>query len=865
MFLPQLIVGILFLNHLAFAQVKIIKKKILKNYLNLNRIFFIQQPSLDLASAEPSSTTEASASEPPIVGDTAKIGDLRAELEANELVNQIHGSLQQLTETEHIRQQVLNAIRDQTFVHTGFVDDGDDDSPSPPKDATPFTFPKFDLINFLVGHAEKTNQVAAVAGADNLGSSADPSAGEDKIRDFLRSSLEVVAKLPADQEIEGLNANVIDSEFVNHLMGKSENAVAISKHQNRENLHLVSIHEDPTFTLGNNVNTWHTQSCMSGKYHALLGVTDRSLLLVLENNGTYERKQELLLNTAIFTSTTFIKWNGKDMDGFAVLAVDNEIQFVQIWTESPRIEMIWKWNVLRVVKVILYFQIEGKDSLLLVNSMDSNNETHYSADIYSFDLNTRQTWLVQKIPLAYPAANAHFMEMGRQYVLVFPQKGSVEVFRYSRGSDVNQKFVHLKSIESPNVKAVACFQIGGLSYIAVGGRRPQILRYHRQQFYSQTILSTSWGKVEHILPIAARTYRDDLILLVQHRVKFDGGHSVPALEALIWNGEAFVTAALSVPCYYKGVIFESGITCVLDSDRDVGIEGASVIQRGNNISILVPRSEAPSGLYFLAFRLDPVDNPVVSQEQHTSFDLLQKFNAQTDVISAAETVLLNSVDSPTRFTVDWTVGDLESTVVQIDDLSQLTNNEFWLGDTRVTAADLEADVPAMLGLLEQYAKEVAELEREVLDSPSVSFQSPGNGQFKMDGLRLLRERREDKEKLSKLTVKNLHVEYINDIPVNDFVFADHNGDIDLTDSDVFIDSEMEVEGDINVANKGSDQLGDAIEGSTTNLHVVGNLSIGTINGQDFNDLIRNMVLVNVPNSLNNVVVDGVSSGIVIKY
>lgn len=815
----------------------------------------MQQPSLDLTAVQPSSTTEANTSDPPIVGDAAKISDLRAELEANELVNKIHGSLQQLTETAHIRQQVEDAIRDQTYARPGYVDDGSDAAP-PPKESS-FTFPKFDFFKFLVGHAEKTNQVGSVKNADDVGSS-DPSAAEDKIRDFVRSSLEEVTKLPADQEVEGIKANVIDSEFVNHLMGKSENAVAISKHQNRENLHLVSVHEDPTFTLGQNVSSWHTQTCMSGKNHALLGVTEESLLLVLETNGTYQRKTELLLNTSIFTSTTFIKWNGKDMDGFAVLAVDNEIQFVQIWTEPGRMEVIWKWNVLGEVKVILYFQIEGKDSLLLVNSMNSTtNETHYSADIYSFDLYTRQSWLVQKIPLVHRAANAHFMELGREYVLVFPQKDSVELFCYSRSVDVNHKFVHLKSVDSPKVQAVACFQIGGLSYIAIGGRKPQILRYHRQQFFSQTILSTSWGTVEHILPIAARTYRDDLILLVQHRVRFDGGHSVPALEALIWNGEAFVTAALSVPCYYNGVVFESGITCVLDSERDVGIEGASVIQRGTNISLLVPRSEAPSGLYYLAFKLDPVDNPVVSQEQHTSFELLQKFNAQTDVISAAETVLLNSVDSPTKFTVDWNIGDLESTVIQVDDLSQLMNDEFWLGDTLVTAADLEADVPAMLSLLEQYTKEVAELELEVMDSPSVNFHSAGNGQFKMDGLRVLRERRENKESLPKLSVKNLQVEFINDIPVKDFVFADSNGDIDLSGIDVILDDDLEVNGQISIANRSSGQLGDAIEDSRLNLRILGNLSIETINGVDFNEFLRNVVFVNVPDWIENMVVDGV--------
>lgn len=792
------------------------------------------------------------------MGDSAKIADLRAELEANEMVSQIHASLQMLTETSHIHQQVQDAIRDQTYARPGFVNGDGEAAAAPPssKETSSFAFPKFDLIKFLVGHAEKTDQVGAVLKPDDVGASSAETSGasDDRIRDFLRSSLEEVT-------IEGLNTNVIDSEYVNHLMGKSENAVAISKHQNRENLHLVSVHEDATFTLGHNVSIWHTQIGTSEKNHALLGVTDRSLLLLLENNGTYIRQQEILVNTSIFASTTFMKWNGKEMDEFALLAVENEIQFVQIWTESGRMEVVWKWNVLRAVKVILYFQIEGQDTLLLINAIPSkntNNQTHYSADIYSFELGARQMWLLQKIPLDHAAENAHFMEMGREYVIVFPQQNSVELFRYSRSVDINHKFVHLKSIESPKVRAVACFQIGGLSYIAIGGQKPQILRYHRQQFYSQTILSTSWGIVEHILPIAARTYRDDLILLVQHRVWFDGGHSVPALEALIWNGDAFVTAALSVPCYFNGVLFESGITCVLDAERDVGIEGASVIQRGTNISLLVPRFEAPSGLFFLSFRLDPVDNPVVSQEQHTSFELLQKFNAQTDVISAAETVLLNSVDSPTKFTVDWTVEDLETGVVQVDDLSQLKYAEFWLGDTRMTAVDLEADLPAMLGLLEQYTKEVDELERQAMDSPSVSLHSAGNGQFKMDGYRLLREKRNDKARMPTLNVKNLQVEYINDIPVKDFVFADANGDIDLSGSDVILDNEIAVDGEIKLANQTNAQLGEALDSSNLTVHVTGNVTVDSINGIDFNEFLSNLVMVNLPNTLENLVVEGVS-------
>lgn len=805
------------------------------------------------------------------------------------MVAQIHGSLQQLSETARIRQQLQEAIEMDSYAQPAIEPQAEYDDQSI-TDATP---PAFDLIRFLLGRSD-----ASDTEGDQLGASNPLEANnDDTLREFIRTSLEqaITKHQPAttDSDLLGLQPAIIDESLVGHLFDDDDPAAPlVSKQQLREALELVSVTEDQHFQLGGNVNQWHVlqtaNNIGSGGPHALIGIeaAEATVLLVREQNGTYQTVQQLALGSSgpITASATFVQWTAEaQLDGYVMVAVTGELLFIRVRNDLSEMHVAWRWSLLPRVTALLHFRADGADRLLLATAIDANSTaadgSAYSADVYHLDAHAQQTWLMQKIPIADELHTVQFMDLARENVLIMAQTDSVRLLSCARGGDAHH-FEPFKTVDAPLVgDAVAGFQIGGLAYIAIGGMRPQILRYHRAEFFAQTVLASSWGHVERIVAIPARTYRDDLIVLVQHRLRVEGAEAAAVLEALIWTGLAFQTAAVAVPCRLNdGRQFAEGIGCMLDSDRREGIAGASVIQRGTQISLLVPRERAPSGLFRLEFRLEAVLKPEQKDSegreasgasgdmQYSHGDLLEQLNAQTDVITEAENALLNSVNTADggAVTGDWWVDTMWAGELKIPDAQPaLQYRTMQFGAEPWTERDAGVDVAAMLTELDALRRQLEELESEV-DSPVEAVQQTtggGNGQFNIDRMRVLpREKRADAETLEpskNIQVKHLHAEFINDVPVQDFVFVSPDGTLDLSAFDVLLDGDrVQVNKEVQL----SPIVGDSHTRFTgANVHIAGDVSVGDINGRSFNDLMREVVLRDVDNVLDAVEVTGVSN------
>lgn len=797
------------------------------------------------------------------------------------MVAQIHGTLQQLSETARLRQELQDAIEQDVYARPAVETPAYDAYPVDQPDTPPTPPPPFDLIKFLLGQAN------ARSDADMLGASNPEDAASDApLREFIRSTLEeaINSKLPGDEPVlPGLQPDIIDSALVSDLLdgdgsaaagaAAAAAAAAVSKNQLRESLELVSVTEDTRFTLGGNVNTWHVlpHAAGGGGVHALIALTDNAtVMLVLEQNGTYRAVQQLRLTGPITASLTFVQWTavGHQLDGYVAIAVPGELLFVRVPNDFGKMYVAWRWPLVARVSALLHFQLDGDDRLLVatVTTPAANETAVYAADVYHIDVGERRTWLTQKMPLDAELRAVQFMELGREFVLVLAQTDSVMLQRCGRNGAQSQtphRFEHLKTIEAPQVgEAIVGFQIGGLAYIAVGGVRPQILRYHRTEFVAQTILSSGWGRVERVLAIPARTYRDDLILLVQHRLAIPGGHAGAVLEALIWTGLAFRTAAVAVPCWLNGVQWRTGIACMLDEDRDAGIAGASVIQRGTEIAVLVPRHRAPSGLFRLAFRLDAVLNPSVGEAatQYSHGDLLERLNAQTDVIADAEAAMLNGLDGDREVTGDWWMAEMLAGELSVDDVGQaLEYGEMRFGAVPWTAEEEAVDVAGMLEELDALRRMLDEMEGHLESAATVSVATGGNGQFNVSGLRVLpREKRESagaEASERNVHVKHLQVDFINEVPVKDFVFLDGDRSLGLDESTVYLDGD-----DVRVTD--AVQLSPVVGGKIgqfhgANVRIAGDVSVGEINGVPFNELMRDVVLVNLDNVLDVLEVTGV--------
>lgn len=396
---------------------------------------------------------------------------------------------------------------------------------------------------------------------------------------------QMMANAAARARDDGIVSNTVDS-FVNNV-----EQPMYEMSQTRETLQMKSITEDMRFKIGDKVIEWKTLQRHHQEAHALIGLTKSGVLLVLEKNNTYTLETEISLFQPIYF-TTLTHWNHTSaaVEGIVIVATEHEIVFLRINEQMTTMESFWMWPVYKKAQYIKYFELDGAPTLMLVADT--------SANFYRLDFDGRVSYLRESFQLNYPATTAAVVNSGHETFLCFPQKSMVVVYKYT-----DNRFKRFTQIDAENAETLSAFEMGGYSYLAIGGAKPRILRHHRGDFQDQTILAQSWGYVEHFLPIPARTYRDDLILLIQHRVTY-GTHDHSYVEALIWNGRAF-DAALTVPCYVNQVKSPIGMACMLDAEREEGILGATVFQRNRTISILVPRFEAPSGLFDLEIELMP--------------------------------------------------------------------------------------------------------------------------------------------------------------------------------------------------------------------------------------------------------------------
>lgn len=396
---------------------------------------------------------------------------------------------------------------------------------------------------------------------------------------------QMMANAAAKARTDGIVSNTVDS-FVNNV-----EQPMYEMSQTRETLEMKSITEDMRFKIGENVIEWKTLQRHHQEAHALIGLTKGGIALVLEKSNTYTLETEIPLIEPIYF-TTLTHWNHTSaaVEGVVIVATEHEIVFLRVNEAMTTMEAFWMWPVYKKSQYIKYFELDGAPTLMLVAGT--------SVNFYRLDFVGRVSYLRESFQLNYPATTAALVTSGHETFVCFPQKSLVVVYKYT-----DNRFKRFTQIETENADTLSAFEMGGYSYLAIGGAKPKILRYHRGDFHDQTILAQSWGFVEHFLPIPARTYRDDLILLIQHRVAY-GTHDHSYVEALIWNGRAF-DAALTVPCYVNQVKSPIGMACMLDVEREEGILGATVFQRNRTISILVPRLNAPSGLFDLEIELLP--------------------------------------------------------------------------------------------------------------------------------------------------------------------------------------------------------------------------------------------------------------------
>lgn len=640
--------------------------------------------------------------------------------------------------------------------------------------------------------------------------------GHDAADDNDKSMERMMAKSAEQMRLQGIVSNTVES------YANSEEAPSIEENQAREELNITSVTEDMRFNIGENVIAWQTLQRNKRESHALIGITNQSVILVLETNGKFKLQVEKHLLSKPTYFVTFTYWNEtqQSIDGIVIVSIQHEIVFLRVNEAMDKMEVIWIWPTNNIATYLHHLMLDNADTLLIITDLHGGS----AASLYRFNMNEEVFFLRQSLSLKNRARNMALIQNGYDTFMCFPQTGHAVIYKYHK-----EHFRYYTQIESHNATILSAFEMGGYSYLTIGGSNAKILRYHRGTFQDQTILSKRWGNVEFFLPVSARTYRDDLILFVQHRIDY-GLHTNAYLEALIWNGQAF-HSALQVPCYVGEHVSDIGLGCMLDEYRDLGIIGATTFQHNRSISILVPRHEAPSGLFDLEIDLLPAASTL---NEH----LLELLSEVIIMLDIREQVLVEARDLIENFPKSA----MDEVTIRNQDLDVIYTQQLDLGTLIPTQG-------IFLGTDDLITEEEVDEFLRVLSETETNLQSLEE---------LKRNKREDQNVIKHLHLKSvnvseLNVRFINDIPAEELVFVeDENLKLDGT---IVLNQPIAPEF-VGRSYDGTNQLlGEETPDST---HITGDLHFEEINGIKWKDFINQVVLKHLPNTIDDMEVNGVS-------
>ena len=592
----------------------------------------------------------------------------------------------------------------------------------------------------------------------------------------------------------------------------------------RENLEIKSIWEEPKFVLGYGVEVWKVLNLIDRA--ALIGSTSNSIIMVTGSNDSYQHMKTLEFEVPVTSSLHFdvLKiWdsNQNKVRNLVLVAVSGRLIWHELF-ESDLVK-IHEWNLLKEIDSMAHFSHDGSE-IILVSTIDDSGKVQ--AEFIEFNVPDSEFWVIQAFTLPSRSPSMTCLDLGRDLMVAFVQYNRILVYRHQFTKHLRGKFTLFKTIEAANVSTVAGFRIGGHSYLAIGGDQPQILRYFNEDFHPQTILSQSFGFVEEFLPIPIRTFRDDLVLLVQHRLDL-GTHSIAIVDALIWNGIAFENA-LSVPCSISADPNANGFTCMLDMERDEGFKGATFVhhQKENGLYLVIPRHEAHSGIFRVKYEIVEAEDPLMKEMEQIkkSISLINNMldfeDAVKKEVADAMSVAVNPKDD--FYLESTSVNEIKADFVELDGNVALDGVEFidsmWikedfdnldekLNNLEKTIAEDEKKlkwIDEELNKLNRINRQTPPQPRTLPDSKIYYVNaSPFNGQLDLKTIQVHpqpvekpRQRRQidpiEESVVSTLTAKNIDVRTVNGIPVDDLVFLE-NGQLLLPNANISFSNSLVID------------------------------------------------------------------------
>ncbi|KAH8419645.1 hypothetical protein KR009_000239 [Drosophila setifemur] len=609
-----------------------------------------------------------------------------------------------------------------------------------------------------------------------------------------------------DQEMLGTASdqeepNVVESSFQSGIDLEQLQRLELSKRRTRDMLVLSAIEELMNFTLPANVDRWVTLQSNGSGY--LVGKHPQGFLVLSSADFTplqnYEHAHSI---TALLGLQ---RWSKKTHKQVSILLMCSQDQLTWLSLDPEQgLVPFWHWPLgagAGEVTKLGAFSLAGRDYLVMMGNR--------TLSLYAYDMETEDFWIAQRLQLPETISDLAILDTGRELLLAVGQLEDTRIYGWSGSGEQLQL---RQSLDSPQVTGIISFQMGGRTYLALGGKRPQILAYIHSQLVPRTILGQNFGFVERFMPVPVRSYRDDLLLLVQHRVFFEP-HSLLVLEVLVWNGEAF-EAGLPPLC---GLTYGAG--CMLDQERNEGITGAALLRRLDQPPlVLVPRQQAPSGLFRLETKLLARNSEAKDLQEIHQF-MLGWVQEQDELLHLAEKLLKEEEEEHQPYenvTADLVISEGE------------TVQELFVNDARYTGADAKLDMNQLLAEISLLEEELPH-KRSKRELPRDSLQS-----FHYEHL-----------EVEAIEAEELLLEQLNKE-----AFYVQNSLLELPLGSLNV-QQLEV---LEAALEEPRSVG----GSETHetLSLTGDLEFGSINGLEWSKLLEDLVWRDKPLKLNDLYVEG---------
>ncbi|XP_017096211.2 uncharacterized protein fs(1)N [Drosophila bipectinata] len=602
---------------------------------------------------------------------------------------------------------------------------------------------------------------------------------------------EVLGAAASDEDVQ---PNVVESNSQSGIDLEQLQRLELSKRRTRDMLVLSRIEELFNVSMPSNVDRWLTLQTNGSGY--IIGQQMGSGFLVFTKD--FQLLQSYVFAANVTSMLGLERWSAKKHIQEGILVISSENHLIWLLLEPGKgLVPFWQWPLGGEVTKISSFNLDGRDYLVLGGN--------HILSIYAYDLETEEFWIAQRLQLADDISDLAVLDAGRELLLAVGQTNETLIYAWKGSAgELRQR------VESPLVTGITAFQMGGRSYLALGGQKPRILVYLQGQLFPRTILGQNFGFVEKFLPVPVRSYRDDLLLLVQHRVFFEP-HSLLVLEVLVWNGEAF-EAGLPPPC---GATY--GANCLLDQVQDIGIQGAALLRQLDQPPlVLVPRNQASSSIFRLETQL-------LARNSETQ-DLQEIHQFMKDWVGEQDKLLLlaESLNVEDELIYEEVATNLViSAGGSIEEL--LVNEIAWTG------ADAVVDLNELIEQIRLLEEELSPLHRSKRQVHS------------------LNEYHYERLEVDAIEAEDLVVDQLNNLPMfiqNSTLKLPPEGRLNVQRLEV-LEAPREEEASPALGNETHETL-----------KLTGDLEFSSINGLEWKQLLQDLVWRNEPLRLNQLIVEG---------